>query len=293
MRQPRSSRREWPPAFRGGLLPVAALLLAFTTWVTISAVSFNYLFGADGTPINKALWSIPSGLIQFAIIAIVYRYEDVELTELGLSRDLVKPAAVAVLGVILAVNAAVLGLASLHGSEIRFGVYAFYRTGLYNLSYTVIAISIVTNLVFTGAVEELAFRGYLQNKLVSLVSVGGLRLQTAIGIILTGLSFSLMHIPARLLVDGVRVSELSGTLVLLALSGMLFGTIYALTQNLWLVMLLHGVGNFWPIMMGVGRGIWPNYLVLLGIYCLLIIAYRQVTVRAEVSSPRPLGAVDG
>lgn len=292
MTRPRSIRREWPPSFRGGIRPAVAVLLAFTIWVTISAVSFNQLFGAESTPLLKAIWSIPSGLIQFGLIAAVYRYEGVDLDELGLSRALLKPAAVAVLGVIIAVNAAVLGLATLHDSEVLPGVYAFYRTGQYDLSYAVIAISVVSNLVFTGAVEELAFRGYLQNKLVSLVDVGGLRLQTAVGILLTGISFSLMHIPARLLVDGFRLSELGGTLVLLALSGMMFGTIYAFTQNLWLVMLLHGVGNFWPIMMGVDRGIWPNYVVLLGIYCLLIIVYRQASFRSELPAPRSFGAVE-
>lgn len=285
----RSNSNGWPPSFRLGLLPVVGLLLAFIIWVMISSVSINWVFGHNHTFLEEAIWSIPSGLVQLGIVAAVYRYDGVTLGAIGLSRKLVKPATAAVLGAIIAVNAAVLGLAMLQGREISFGVYAFYRTGQYDLSSTTIAVSMVTNLVFTGAVEELAFRGYLQNKLVSLVDIGGMRLQTAVGIILAAISFSIMHIPARLLVDGFQVSEVGGSLVLLALSGMLFGTIYALTQNLWLVMFLHGVGNFWPIMMSFGRGIWPNYIVLLGIYILLILTYRQVTLRTTLPSPRPLG----
>jgi len=283
---------EWPPSFRRGVLPAIGLLVAFSLWVLISSVAFNWIFGQEDSLRLEAVWTIPSGLVQFGIVVAVYRYDGVELDEIGLTRAMLKPAAVAVVGVVVAVNAVIFGQATVAGRDISFGLYAFYRSEPYNLYYTVIALSALTNLVFTGAVEELAFRGYLQNKVVSMVDFGGLRLQTASSIVLTAVLFSVLHIPVRVVVDGVRVSELTGTLVLLALSGVIFGTIYALTQNLWLVILLHGVGNFWPVMMGVGRGIWPNYVVLLAIYCVLIVVYRQISFRTELPSPRPLGAAE-
>ncbi|OYR51728.1 hypothetical protein DJ74_03390 [Halorubrum sp. Ea8] len=280
-----SSVAQWSPTFQCGIWPAVGLVLAFTIWVMISTTTFTWLFGDDASVLVESLWTIPSGLVQFGIVAAVYRYDGVTLNEIGLSRRLLRPAAIAVVGVIVVINAVVVGMGLLAGNEISFGVYAFYQSDPFNFSATVIAAGAFTTYAFTGPVEELAFRGYLQNKLISLFEFSSLRVRTAISIVVTGVIFSALHIPVELLVNGTPVSQLAGTLVLLALSGTIFGTIYALTQNLYLVVFLHGVGNFWPLMVDPGQGIWPNYIALLLVYLALIVVYRWVAVRASVPTP--------
>lgn len=62
---------------------------------------------------------------------------------------------------------------------------------------------------------------------------------------------------------------------LLTLSGITFGSVYALTRNLLLVALLHGIGNFWPLIVDPGVGAWPNWGVVIILYGLVVVLYRQ------------------
>lgn len=75
--------------------------------------------------------------------------------------------------------------------------------------------------------------------------------------------------------EGSGIGSAAGALVMPALSGAAFGTIYALTRDLYLVALLHGVGNFWPLVVDPGAGSWPNWGVIIGLYALVVVAYRR------------------
>ncbi|ELZ42015.1 putative protease of the Abi (CAAX) family protein [Halorubrum saccharovorum DSM 1137] len=138
-----------------------------------------------------------------------------------------------------------------------------------------VLISAVALYLFTGPVEELAFRGYLQNKIISKVTVGSATVQTTIGILTAALAFALLHIPVYLIVRDVSTGTLIVTLVLLTATGIMYGAIYAATRNLYLVMFLHGIGNLWPLVVDPGTGVWPNYGVLLVMYVFLTLFYRQ------------------
>lgn len=275
----------WSPSFKFGLWPAVGLVLAFTTWVLVSVTTFTWLFGAKNSLLLKSLWSVPSGLVQFGIIAAVYRYDDVTLGEIGLSKRLLRPAVIAAAGVVIVLNAVVFGMALLANNEITYGVYAFYQSDPFNLSWTAIAAGALSSYLFIGPAEELAFRGYLQNKLIALFEFRSVRVRTATSIVATGLIFSALHIPVEILIAGTQIPQLVGMLSLLALSGIVFGTIYALTQNLYLVILLHGIGDFWPFVIDPGRGIWPNYVVLLLVYLILVVLYRQALARTTLPTP--------
>jgi membrane protease YdiL (CAAX protease family) len=54
------------------------------------------------------------------------------------------------------------------GSSLSVGLFAPYRSPPTNFSVTTVAAIGVSNYLFTGPVEELAFRGYFQNKLTAL-----------------------------------------------------------------------------------------------------------------------------
>jgi membrane protease YdiL (CAAX protease family) len=166
------------------------------------------------------------------------------------------------------------------GSSLSVGLFAPYRSPPTNFSVTTVAAIGVSNYLFTGPVEELAFRGYFQNKLTALF--GGFdRLRLAAGILAAAVVFSLIHLPALVVVRGLAVPTAAGSLVLLAISGASLGAVYVLTRNLYVVVLLHGFGNLWPLIVDTGPGTWPNWGVLLLVYALVVVVYRQWAVRAS------------
>jgi membrane protease YdiL (CAAX protease family) len=274
----------WPPSFRTGPWLPVAFVLAFAIWVMVSVTLAQRLLGPDPPFVARTLWNVPSGLVQAGLALLFLRYEGVRLREIGLSKRLFRPALAAAAGFVVALNVAVAGLGVLAGNELSVGAFALYRSPPLNFSLGMLAVGGLAQYVFVAPVEELAFRGYLQNRLVALF--GGSRLATAGGIVASGVAFSLVHVPVKLLIEGQPVGQLAGTFVLLALSGVLLGTVYALTRNLFLVTLLHGFGNLWPLAVDPGTGVWPNWGVVLVLYLLLIVGYRR-SVAGSPGHPGP------
>ncbi|WP_146063903.1 CPBP family intramembrane glutamic endopeptidase [Halobellus limi] len=244
----------------------------------------TWLFG-ELSPIEGGLWTIPSGLIQFGIALAILRYDRVDHRALGLAPRLVRPALAATAVVVLVANVAVAGLGMAAGTPISVGLMEYYLTAPFDYSVTGVAIAAVAMYVFTGPVEELAFRGYLQNKVVSQVTVGSPTTQTIIGILSAAVCFALLHIPAYLIIREQNIGAILGTLVLLAATGILFGGMYAATRNLYLVMFLHGIGNLWPLVIDPGTALWPNWGVILVLYLFLAVCYRWWA--ADLTLPIP------
>lgn len=275
---------QWPPAFRGGWWPALAFVLGFAGWVVVSNVGVNWLFG-DPTPVEEGLWKLPSAAVQLGITVAVLRYEGVDVRELGLAKRLVRPALVATGVVVVVVNVAVVGLALAAGTTLSVGVMEYYLTPPLDYSVGGLAVSVATLYLLTGPVEELAFRGYLQNKVATQVTVGSVLVQQTVGIVTAALSFAALHVPVYLLVRGASVGSLVGTLLLLTATGVTYGAVYAATRNLYLVVFLHGIGNLWPLVVDPGATLWPNYGVILVVYVLLVVAYRRFAADGELPTP--------
>jgi membrane protease YdiL (CAAX protease family) len=254
--------------------------------VLVSVTLSGWLFGDTLSTFEEGIWTIPSGIVQLGIAVAILRYERVGYQELGLTLQLVRPALAATGVVILVVNIAAGCLGLLAGTDVSFGVMEFYFTPPFDLSVPGVLISAVSLYLFTAPVEELAFRGYLQNKVVSIMTVGSRTVQMTIGIVIASLSFALLHIPVYLLVRDVATGTLIVTLGLLTATSVMYGAIYAATRNLYLVMFLHGIGNFWPLVVNPGTGVWPNYAVLLVIYTCLTLIYRQLATDLTLPSTR-------
>jgi membrane protease YdiL (CAAX protease family) len=264
----------WPPTFEGPIWTVLAFLVGFTVWVMISNMVFTRLFSGTGQLV-ESLWSIGSKLVLFSIVWLILRYEGVSLRELGLSRRLLAPALLAAGGVVVAVNLTVIALLISRGHELSFGLFEFYRTPPASYSLGTIAVLGISEYLFTGPVEEIALRGFLQNKLSALLGSSYQRLGTAIAILVASVSFALLHVPTIILVRNEPLAI--GTLIILALTGVVFGAIYALTHNLYLVIILHGIGNFWPVVVDFPVGLWPNWGIILVFYGVLVALYRLGT----------------
>lgn len=267
----------WPPIFHGRRWLPVAFVGAFSLWVMISNLSFGWLFGSDPSTVTKALWNLPSRVVQFGLVLLVLRFEDVRLRDLGLGRRQLVPALVSVAGFLIAVNVVVAGLIFLDGGQLSINPFELYQSPPLDYSVAALVATGVAQYVFVGPVEEIAFRGYLQNKLTDLLGHHPARVRTAVAVVGTAVVFAALHVPTLTLVDGTPIGQAAGTLVLLTLSGITFGTMYALTHNLFLVAFLHGIGNFWPLVVDPGLGAWPNWGVIIVLYGIVIMLYRQWT----------------
>jgi membrane protease YdiL (CAAX protease family) len=104
---------------------------------------------------------------------------------------------------------------------------------------------LVGHLLGTALYEEMAFRGFLLRQcFVSLVRWTKNRqvLSTALAILVSELAFTLFHVPWKLLTQGWStnmVGELSGVL----LTGIIYSLLYLRTDNLFLVVGVHALGN--------------------------------------------------
>lgn len=124
----------------------------------------------------------------------------------------------------------------------------------------------VANWLFVGMAEELAVRGYLQNKLVVLFDGDSRFGRRVAGILLTAVVFALIHVPQRLVVAGLAVEQLPTSLALLAATAVVLGVVYELTRNLVLVALLHGAWNVPPVFLSIyGTQTWQGIALLLAL----------------------------
>jgi len=103
--------------------------------------------------------------------------------------------------------------------------------------------ALASALLFTAVPADLFFRAYLQSKVTLLVG-GRPRRAAVIGVVVAAVLFALFHLPRWFLVVGHGVGgALAGRLVELAIIGLAYGTVYALSGNLWVVALLHATMN--------------------------------------------------
>jgi membrane protease YdiL (CAAX protease family) len=263
----------WPPEFRGEPGVLLAFGLAFAV-LTVATNEAQSRLLADGSRVVDLLGQIPMLILLGGVALLALRAEGVRLRDIGVSRENARRAVLPVAGVVIVVNVVALGLALLAGNDLSLGRYAQYVRVL-DASTALVVVVAINNYLFTGPVEELAFRGYLQNKVIELFGGRETRLRPVLAITTTAVLFVSMHLPDPLLDDGLQVGGVAGSLALLAASALLFGAIYELTHNLVLVALLHGVGNWWPLLVDPGPGVWPNYVVVLIVYSAMVWTYRR------------------
>ncbi len=264
----------WPPTFHGRWWVPLGFVLVFSALVLLSNVAFIRVLGPSPSPLADQLWNLPSRAIQFGLVVLVLRLEVVRLQDLGLGRRQLGPALVAMAGVMLAVNAILAGSIVLAGGTLTIDPFGLYRSAPYGFTARTLLAGGLAQYLFIGPVEEVAFRGYLQNRVTGLLGRGSARVRSAVAVVVTAAGFAALHIPTLVLVEGAPVGAALGTLVMLTLSGVAFGTIYALTRNLFLVAGLHGIGNLWPLILDPGPGAWPDWGVILVVYGTVVVGYR-------------------
>jgi len=125
--------------------------------------------------------------------------------------------------------------------------------------------SLIAQLFGNSLFEEMAFRGFLLVQISKKLRERRGNLIT--GIILSQLLFSLIHIPNRIL-NGMNISEVISSLIVVFILGILFTVVYLFTDNLFLAVGIHALVNT-PLL--VFDGIVGNGLILVSMIVLPII----------------------
>ncbi|ELZ42031.1 putative protease of the Abi (CAAX) family protein [Halorubrum californiense DSM 19288] len=225
--------------------------------------------------------TVVEGAVQFVplVLALWFlRAEGVSLAGIGLSRDRIVPALVAVTGFYVLLNAVGIGLVLPTAGASAIG----YQ---WTVSPVMALAAFVNGLIFAALIEEVAFRGYLQSKVIAVLP-STIRFRGAIGAITASVLFTLAHVP-RILTSGIPGSQALATYgALLLFSGLAFGLLYEYTQNLYVPILIHAAGNM-PGTIGIvffdsstlqGGTLAAYTLLYLALVASLVVVYRRVAI---------------
>lgn len=267
--------------FEGGIQWITVfLIVAVVQAATGNVVSVWEL----GPTIPIVTENAISTLIDLAFLGIVWwivRAEGVRFGDIGLSSTLVGPAILTVAVFYLALNGVGVGLA-LATADLSIIGYQWTEP-------PVVAIGeFLFGLVFVSLIEEIAFRGYVQSKCIALLG-DDTHLRIGLGIVGASVLFAAIHFP-RILTAGVPGSQELLTYVgLLLFSGITFGVLYEVTQNLYIPILIHAAGNM-PGTIGIrffdpsGLPFWATILYLgtyLALFVVMIAGYRWWAFKTE------------
>jgi membrane protease YdiL (CAAX protease family) len=205
----------------------------------------TFIYSSQGLPQEQAVQkaAIASGsfvaqvvlsVLQLGFMLWIVRWlvtkvekQPFDLSKLGLvSADRSK---FILFGIALAVGLSLLTI----GFGIIAGTLAYldYGVDLFGMTPVVITLLLAAGLaIVSGFSEELAFRGYLQTRIAH-------RYNSWVAVILVAILFAFAH-PLSNAINPLlyRVTSI--------MVGVLFGTIFALSGSLWMVIALHSVWNY-------------------------------------------------
>jgi membrane protease YdiL (CAAX protease family) len=183
-------------------------------------------------------------VIPFAIFRLGFGYR---ITDFGLQRQGLRALFRSHLPVVLVVGGAFLAFQyffSGGGASFRQGHFTAYQLLLG------LPLCFIWLFVEAGLVEEFFFRALIQSRLAATLK------SEVSGVVLMSLIFGLAHAPGFIFrhageVEGLgsnpsALDAIAYSIVVLAVSGVTFGVIWARTKNLFAVMLIHAAGDLLP-----------------------------------------------
>ncbi len=124
--------------------------------------------------------------------------------------------------------------------------------------------SLIKHWLFVGMSEELLYRGYMMTKLIRIFSGKGRTRSVALGITISSTIFAAIHIPQRVMVEGVSFlsTEMAANLLRLFLVGVVLAWLFLRSCNILFVGLVHGGLNA-PLVSGGGENPLTGITILL------------------------------
>lgn len=232
------------PRFERGLLvPVATYL------VVIGVLSALVVRSPGASP--PPVLGMALGVFLVAVAIVAFIVEGVPLRSILPSLRTLAPAIAILVGFWALYNLVAFGLAL--GGVVGFEA-AWSSVASHPLGYPA---ALLGSLLFTALPEELLFRSYLQRKVTALVGGNTSRgvatgVALATGIAVAAVLFAAFHLPRWMFASGHGLGATLGVRFLgVALLGLTYGIVYAITENLWLVALFHATMNHPPFLVTV------------------------------------------
>jgi len=107
-------------------------------------------------------------------------------------------------------------------------------------------IGLLIGMVFgTALYEEIGFRGFLlvQFRMKMERVIENRYLQITVALLVSQLFFSILHLPWMVLNQGWTITIVTDLIFSVFLNGIIYGLLYLRTENLFFVMIIHGLGN--------------------------------------------------
>lgn len=259
-------------SFNGGVRTLIWFALAIAVMFVLAIVIGNAV-----SDVSFPAWVGPAtALAKFGVLAgvalLLLRVEGVRPAELGLSRRLLGPALLVGVGLWTVLNVVVVGLAIVFENPWGLDLLLAMPVRWPEVPAPLL-VSLAVDFLVIALVEEFVFRGYLQTKIIAQVGDDS-RTRIGLGILAASVVFGALHAPGAI-VQGASPAGVIGTVAFLSLSGIGFGILYELTHNLYLVALLHAVGNTWPLVADVWS--WSGG-ALIGALASVVVVYISATV---------------
>ena len=140
--------------------------------------------------------------------------------------------------------------------------------------------SIIAQLFGNALFEELAFRGFLLVQICK--KLRGTKGDLFTGLAVSQLLFALIHIPNRIL-GGMSIFEILPSLIIVFILGLLFATVYLVTDNIFLSIGIHALWNT-PLLVFDGL---PSMLVILIATIILLIIWDKTFGKFSSKSNSP------
>jgi membrane protease YdiL (CAAX protease family) len=136
-------------------------------------------------------------------------------------------------------------------------------TGNYEINWVGVINRSIYCCVFVGITEEWIYRGFIVTQLKKLLT------KKPVIVIISAVMFSALHLPSFLLqAENITVLSLGYRLLIPFLLGLVFAAIYLLKNNLFVLIIIHGVYN---LIECVAFDEW--YFISYGIYWFMILGY--------------------
>lgn len=118
---------------------------------------------------------------------------------------------------------------------------SYLQYGNLKIRETFRMISIINSVLFVGITEEMVFRGWILNSLLSRMNTWG-------ALILSSILFVIIHFPTWIYTGSFITNLTSGDFMLAFVLGLIFGMSFIKSENIFVPIILHMVWNLFTIM---------------------------------------------
>lgn len=269
------ARPGWPPllAFLAGVSSVT--YVAFWTSLVMKRMGIQSRALAN-------LRLVSSGLVLVLLTLLWVRWEKIPKQRIGMGLRQF-PIGI-VLGVSIMVLAALMEYFYIRSFRLPVDPMIALVGSTRHMNPLSFAVRAFCQWVVVAFSEELAFRGYVQNKLLDLLGgrTGWYRRIGAVG--LCSFIFGLCHIPSLLATHGPCVEVVANYAAHAMIGGFVLGLVYDLTGNLWLPVAIHAFSNHpLPYLVGTAR---LSVLFQVPAALIVVCAYRWLIRRCRAPAWR-------